>query len=188
MVAPVPENIIARHVSGDLIDFNGETLVLHYMRFFFNQKIVETCRFVTRMREEANTVMGCIAQMTALVAELQAMENQDEVYNGLLAAKNAKHEEESHGVVIFCSGVYGFSLCSLLSFQCLFEAYLQLGRCMTLLGLTLRMSMMGSSFFKHRECGGMPRKFKQFKNSTGERLCWSSVLSRPCKFRQHYCR
>nr|GEY25671.1 hypothetical protein [Tanacetum cinerariifolium] len=52
------------------------------------------------MREEANTVMGCIAQMTAYVAELQAMENQDEVYNGLLAAKDAKRREESKLVAL----------------------------------------------------------------------------------------
>ncbi|GKC88330.1 hypothetical protein Tco_1148979, partial [Tanacetum coccineum] len=33
--------------------------------------------------------------MTALVAELQAMKNDDEVYNALLAAKDAKRGEES---------------------------------------------------------------------------------------------
>ncbi|GJT54684.1 hypothetical protein Tco_0989738 [Tanacetum coccineum] len=64
MAAPGPENIIARRVSDDLIDFNGET------------------------------------SMTALVAELQAMENQDEVYNGLLAAKDAKRGEESKLVAL----------------------------------------------------------------------------------------
>nr|GEU97171.1 40S ribosomal protein S19-3-like [Tanacetum cinerariifolium] len=53
-----------------------------------------------RVCEEANTVRGCIAQMTALVVELQAMKNQDEVYNGLLAAKNAKHVEESKLVAL----------------------------------------------------------------------------------------
>ncbi|GKC85957.1 hypothetical protein Tco_1141674 [Tanacetum coccineum] len=49
--------------------------VPRYMSFFLDQKIAETRRFVTRMREEADTIRGSIAQMTALVAELQAMEN-----------------------------------------------------------------------------------------------------------------
>ncbi|GJW00025.1 putative reverse transcriptase domain-containing protein [Tanacetum coccineum] len=38
-----------------------------------------------------------------------------------------------------------------------------------LLGLTFHMSMMGISLFKHRECDGMPGKFKLFKNLTGYR-------------------
>nr|GEW19049.1 hypothetical protein [Tanacetum cinerariifolium] len=100
MAAPVHENIIARRVSHDLINFSGETLVPRYMRFFLDQKIAETRRFVTRMHEEANTVKGCIAQMTTLVVVLQAMENQDEIYNGLLAVKDAKRGEESKLVAL----------------------------------------------------------------------------------------
>ncbi|GJY29110.1 hypothetical protein Tco_0404877 [Tanacetum coccineum] len=93
MAAPGPENIVARRVSDDLIAFSGETSVPRYMRFFLDQKIAETRRFVTRMREEADTI-------TALVAELRAMENEDEVYNGLLAAKDAKRGEESKLVAL----------------------------------------------------------------------------------------
>ncbi|GJX64747.1 hypothetical protein Tco_0299090 [Tanacetum coccineum] len=74
MAAPVPENIIARRVSDDLIDFSGETSVPRYMRFFLDQKIAETRHF--------------------------AMENQDEVYNGLLAVEDAKRGEESKLVVL----------------------------------------------------------------------------------------
>ncbi|GJR41656.1 hypothetical protein Tco_1309759 [Tanacetum coccineum] len=95
MANPGPQNIVARRVVDDLIAFSGETSVPRYMSFFLDQKIAETRRFVTRMREEADTIRGCIAQMTALVAELQAMENDDEVYNALLAAKDAKRGEES---------------------------------------------------------------------------------------------
>ncbi|GJR26176.1 hypothetical protein Tco_1102408 [Tanacetum coccineum] len=80
-------------VSDDLIAFSGETLVPRYMRFFLDQKIAETRRLVTRMREEADII-------TALVAELRAMENEDEVYNGLLAAKDAKRGEESKLVAL----------------------------------------------------------------------------------------
>ncbi|GJW20858.1 hypothetical protein Tco_0031480 [Tanacetum coccineum] len=95
MAAPGPVNIIARRGTDDLIAFSGETVVPRYIRFFLDQKISESRRFVTRMHEEAETVRGCIAQLTALVAELQAMENEDEVYNSLLAAKDAKRGEES---------------------------------------------------------------------------------------------
>nr|GEV86404.1 peptidase C48, SUMO/sentrin/Ubl1 [Tanacetum cinerariifolium] len=82
-------------VVDDLIAFSGENSVARYMSFFLDQKIAESRRFVTLMHEESNIIMACIAQMTALVAELQAMENEDEVYNALLAAKDAKRGEES---------------------------------------------------------------------------------------------
>ncbi|GKG01511.1 hypothetical protein Tco_0306216, partial [Tanacetum coccineum] len=68
-------NIVARGVTDDLI------VIPRYMKFFLNQKIAESHHFVNRMRDEAATVGGCIGQLTAVVAELQAMENQDEVHN-----------------------------------------------------------------------------------------------------------
>ncbi|GJW00024.1 50S ribosomal protein L14, chloroplastic [Tanacetum coccineum] len=64
-----PANIIARRVTNDLIAFSGETAVPRYMRYFLDQKIIESRRF--------------------------AMENDDEVYNSLLAVKDAKRGEES---------------------------------------------------------------------------------------------
>nr|GFA92642.1 reverse transcriptase domain-containing protein [Tanacetum cinerariifolium] len=47
------------------------------------------------MRDEAKTVRGFITQLTVVIAELQAMEDQDEVHDSLLAAKDAKRGEES---------------------------------------------------------------------------------------------
>nr|GEU84933.1 hypothetical protein [Tanacetum cinerariifolium] len=47
------------------------------------------------MREEVDAIRSCIAQMTAVIAELQDMEDQDEVHDSLLDAKDAKHDEES---------------------------------------------------------------------------------------------
>ncbi|GJU57148.1 hypothetical protein Tco_1234914 [Tanacetum coccineum] len=88
-------NIVTRRVTDDLSGFNGETVIPRYMKFFLNQKIAESRRFVNRVRDEAETVRGCISQLTAVVAELQAMENQDEVHDSLLAAKDAKRGEES---------------------------------------------------------------------------------------------
>ncbi|GJZ43484.1 hypothetical protein Tco_0590739, partial [Tanacetum coccineum] len=92
---PGPQNIVARRVTDDLIAFSGETTVPKYMIFFLVQNIVESCHFVNRMRDEVETVRGCIGQLTAIVVELQAMEDQDKVHDSLLAAKDAKHGEES---------------------------------------------------------------------------------------------
>ncbi|GJZ21426.1 hypothetical protein Tco_0558465 [Tanacetum coccineum] len=47
------------------------------------------------MRDEANVIRSCIARTTAVIAELQAMEDQDEVHDSLLAAKDAKRGEKS---------------------------------------------------------------------------------------------
>ncbi|GJW27159.1 hypothetical protein Tco_0040970 [Tanacetum coccineum] len=47
------------------------------------------------MRDEADAIRSCIAQTTAIIAELQAMEDQDEVHDSVLAAKDAKRGEES---------------------------------------------------------------------------------------------
>ncbi|GJZ88967.1 hypothetical protein Tco_0660749 [Tanacetum coccineum] len=95
MAAPGPQNIVTRRVIDDLIDFSGETSVPRYMKFFLVQKIAESRRFMNRMCEEVETLRGCIGQLTAVVAELQAMEYQNEVHDSLLAAKDAKRGEES---------------------------------------------------------------------------------------------
>nr|GEW66726.1 hypothetical protein [Tanacetum cinerariifolium] len=46
------------------------------------------------MREEANTLRSCIAQLTAVIAKLQAMEDLDEAHDSLLAAKDAKRTKQ----------------------------------------------------------------------------------------------
>ncbi|GJX17397.1 hypothetical protein Tco_0218229 [Tanacetum coccineum] len=95
MASTGPGNVIARRVTDDLIAFSGETVVPKYMKFFLVQKVAETRRFVNRMREEAEAIRSCIAQTTAVIAELQAMEDQNEVHDSLLAVKDAKRGEES---------------------------------------------------------------------------------------------
>ncbi|GJX53187.1 hypothetical protein Tco_0281556 [Tanacetum coccineum] len=67
MAAPGLANIVARRVTGDFIAFSGETAVPRYTKFFL---------------------------LTAVIAELQAMKDQDEVHDSLLAAKDAKRGEE----------------------------------------------------------------------------------------------
>nr|GEV75986.1 hypothetical protein [Tanacetum cinerariifolium] len=95
MAALGPANIVARLVSDALIAFSGKTTVPKYMKFFLVQKIAKSRHFVNRMRDDAETVRGSIGQLTVVVAELQAMKDQDEVHDSLLAAKDAKRGEES---------------------------------------------------------------------------------------------
>ncbi|GJY58348.1 helicase [Tanacetum coccineum] len=95
-----PANMIARRVTNDLISFSGETAPPKYMKFFLVQKIAESRRFVNRIRDEADTVRECIAQLTAVIAELLAMEDQDEVHDSLLAANDAKRGEEGKLVAL----------------------------------------------------------------------------------------
>nr|GEU84934.1 hypothetical protein [Tanacetum cinerariifolium] len=71
MASTGPGNVIARRVTDDLLAFSGETAVLKYMKFFLVQKT------------------------TVVIAELQAMEDQNEGHDSLLAAKDAKRSEES---------------------------------------------------------------------------------------------
>nr|GEY76088.1 hypothetical protein [Tanacetum cinerariifolium] len=121
MAAPRPANIVARRVTDDLIAFSGETAVPRYMKFFLVQKIAECRRFVNQMRDEVETVRApgpanivarrvtddliAFSGETAVprymkfflvqkIAESRPMEDQDEVRDSLLAAKDAKHGEE----------------------------------------------------------------------------------------------
>nr|GEV69479.1 hypothetical protein [Tanacetum cinerariifolium] len=71
MASTGPGNVIARRVTDDLLAFSGETVVLKYMKFFLVQKT------------------------TVVIAELQAMEDQNKGHDSLLAAKDAKRGEES---------------------------------------------------------------------------------------------
>ncbi|GJQ97537.1 hypothetical protein Tco_0008676 [Tanacetum coccineum] len=76
MAATGPGNVVSRRVTDDLIVFSGETAVPKYMKFFLVQKT------------------------TSIIAELQAIEDQDEVHDSLLAAKDAKRSEESKLVAL----------------------------------------------------------------------------------------
>ncbi|GJR58111.1 hypothetical protein Tco_1500273 [Tanacetum coccineum] len=88
-------NMIARRVTDDLISFSGETAPSKYMKLFLEQKVAESHRFVNRMRAEVATSTDCIAQLIVVIAEFEAMENQDEVHDSLLAVKDAKRVEHA---------------------------------------------------------------------------------------------
>nr|GEW55288.1 hypothetical protein [Tanacetum cinerariifolium] len=76
-----PANMIARRVTDDVISFSGETAPLKFMKFFLVEKVAESHRFVNRMHNEATTARDCIAQLSVLIAKLQAMKDQKEVHD-----------------------------------------------------------------------------------------------------------
>nr|GFB44937.1 hypothetical protein [Tanacetum cinerariifolium] len=88
------QNMTARRVTDDLIVFSGETSPSGYTKFLLEQKIAESNRFVERMRSEVATSRDCIAQLNVVVAEFEAMENQEEVHDSWLAAKDARKGEQ----------------------------------------------------------------------------------------------
>ncbi|GJT04992.1 hypothetical protein Tco_0839454 [Tanacetum coccineum] len=93
MAAPGPSNVIARCVVDDLIEFNGETSVSKTLSFFNAQQIVEGLHFVNRMRDEVQTCRTLIGQLNALITELEAMEDQGEVFDTLISLREDRRNE-----------------------------------------------------------------------------------------------
>ncbi|GKC16885.1 hypothetical protein Tco_1013667 [Tanacetum coccineum] len=73
MAAPGGANEIARHVIDDLIEFSEET-----------SQIAES------RGEEANTARNLVRQLNALIAEMEALEDQGEVFNTLMELRDDK--------------------------------------------------------------------------------------------------
>nr|GEX59211.1 hypothetical protein [Tanacetum cinerariifolium] len=65
MAAPEPSNLVARRVIDDLVVFNGET----------------------------DVPKNLIAQLNAMIAEMEAMEDQKEVYDSLMCLREDKRGE-----------------------------------------------------------------------------------------------
>lgn len=77
MAAPSRPNQVARRVIDDLVEFSGETSVDGYMSFFKGQQISSIRGFINRMREEVTTLKNEIGQLNALIAELEALGEED---------------------------------------------------------------------------------------------------------------
>nr|GFA59874.1 hypothetical protein [Tanacetum cinerariifolium] len=67
LAAPEPSNLVARRVIDDLVDFNGET----------------------------DVPKNLIAQLNEMIAEIEAMEDQKEVYDSLICLKEDKRGENN---------------------------------------------------------------------------------------------
>ncbi|GKG60613.1 hypothetical protein Tco_0614175, partial [Tanacetum coccineum] len=64
--SPMP---VAKHVMDELIEFSGETEPSRYMNLFMLQQISKGCRFLERMRDEAQSSKSCLAQLNAMISE-----------------------------------------------------------------------------------------------------------------------
>ncbi|GKE52900.1 hypothetical protein Tco_1488056 [Tanacetum coccineum] len=95
MAVAGPSNILARQVTDDLIDFSGETSLPKYMKFFFLQQIAKNRRFINIMREEAQTGRKCIAQLNALIAEIEDMGDADDVFDTLMYLRDDIRDENT---------------------------------------------------------------------------------------------
>ncbi|GJU07638.1 hypothetical protein Tco_1124068 [Tanacetum coccineum] len=95
MAAPGGANQIARRVIDDLIEFSGETSVDGYMSFFKSQQIAESRGFINRMREEANTVRNLVGQLNALIAEMEALEDQGELFDTLMDLRDDREAAQT---------------------------------------------------------------------------------------------
>nr|GEV88420.1 hypothetical protein [Tanacetum cinerariifolium] len=88
MTTPIRGNELARRAVDDLIDFSGHTSVNGYMKFFKAQQLAEAGHFVNRMREEVKTSRNQIAQLNALIAEMEAFDDPGEVFDPLMRLRD----------------------------------------------------------------------------------------------------
>ena len=86
MAAPNGPNQLARRVIDDLMDFSGETSADGYMVFFKQHQISNLRSFINRMHEEAATARNEIAQLNALIAEFEALGDQQHVVDKFMDA------------------------------------------------------------------------------------------------------
>nr|GFA77487.1 hypothetical protein [Tanacetum cinerariifolium] len=87
-------NLVARRVIDDLIDINGEILPLKYLKIFIEQQITDHCRFIARMRDEIRTSTNLISQLNALIAELEASGDYEEVFNLVMELWDDRRDEQ----------------------------------------------------------------------------------------------
>ncbi|GJZ93702.1 hypothetical protein Tco_0665905 [Tanacetum coccineum] len=71
--------IVTRRVIDDLIDISGDRSPPKYLKIFIEQQITDHCRFIARMRDEIRTLTNRISQLNALIAELEASGDYEEV-------------------------------------------------------------------------------------------------------------
>nr|GFC16841.1 hypothetical protein [Tanacetum cinerariifolium] len=90
MVAPRGANQITRRVIDDLIEFSEVTSIDGYMSFIKSQQIVKIRGFINWQRQEANTARNLVGQLNALIAKMEAFEDQRELFDTLLDIRDHK--------------------------------------------------------------------------------------------------
>nr|GEV47455.1 hypothetical protein [Tanacetum cinerariifolium] len=95
MAAPGPSNHIAKRVVDDLVDFSGDTFIPKVMKLSFGQQIKDMRGFVTLIRKEAHTSRNCIAQLTALVAKIEAIDDEEDMFDTLIYLRDDTQDENN---------------------------------------------------------------------------------------------
>ncbi|GJV38650.1 reverse transcriptase domain-containing protein [Tanacetum coccineum] len=91
-------NLVARRVIDDLIDISGERSPLKYLKIFIEQQITDHRRVIARMRDEIRTSMNLISQLNALITELEASSDYEEVFDLVMELRDDRRDEEDNVV------------------------------------------------------------------------------------------
>ncbi|GKC65971.1 hypothetical protein Tco_1098569 [Tanacetum coccineum] len=94
-LAFVSSGAVARRAVDKLMDFSGEKKVPKYIKFFILQQIIEARRFANLIRKKARTVRTCITQLNAMISKMEAMDDQEEVYNSLFCLRESKRAKNN---------------------------------------------------------------------------------------------
>nr|GEX11996.1 hypothetical protein [Tanacetum cinerariifolium] len=92
-------NLVARRVIDDLIDISGERSPLKYLKIFIEQKITDHRRFISRMRDEIRTSTNLISQLNALIVELEASGDYEEVFNLVMELRDDNRDEQDKWLI-----------------------------------------------------------------------------------------
>nr|GEV37194.1 hypothetical protein [Tanacetum cinerariifolium] len=84
-----PINAIARRAINEISELSEETETPKYTKVFIMQEIVEARRFFRIQREEAQTARSSLAHVRAMVAEMEAANDQDEYYDSLRCLRDS---------------------------------------------------------------------------------------------------
>ncbi|GJS72229.1 hypothetical protein Tco_0705070 [Tanacetum coccineum] len=87
---PMP---VARHVVEELIEFSEETKPSRYMNFFKLQQIFKCRRFFECMHDEAQSSRSCLAQLNAMISELEAINDAGNLFDSLMCLRDDKRVE-----------------------------------------------------------------------------------------------
>ncbi|GKB09993.1 hypothetical protein Tco_0843916 [Tanacetum coccineum] len=87
-------NLVARRVIDDLIDISGQRLPLKYLKIFIEQQIIDHRRFIARMRDEIRTSTNLISQLNALITELEASSDYEDVFDLVMELQDNKRDEQ----------------------------------------------------------------------------------------------
>ncbi|GJR28334.1 hypothetical protein Tco_1085772 [Tanacetum coccineum] len=92
-------NIVAKRVIDDLINISGERSLPKYLKIFMEQQITDHHRFIARMHDETRTSTNLISQLKALIAELEASGDYEEVFDLVMELQDDKRNEQEkiHG-------------------------------------------------------------------------------------------